>query len=273
MPSVGSYANNVLMIRDTLMSPAAGITPWGNFPLLAIDCDPGTGFQVSDDFFALNSAATNGLWLPTKGTGGTLALSSTAGTTSGGWCQIPTAASANDYQILSTQQPVFTLQNNMDMCFEASVNVTEAATNAASWFAGFTSTITTGFLQNSGAPAANFSGVVLWKATGALLVKCMTSNATTQSSSATLATAVSATTLIVGAYINHNDNVTAIVTPYIGTVAANVRTLVGIGASQNLTMASLVNMYFAYGVRAGAGGTAETIKLDYVRAAQGRFYQ
>ena len=259
MPTRGSYLGNVLTFKDSLMSPVAGTSPWENFPLLTL-WDPGGGFLVYDDFSVLDTVATSGQWLVTKGTGGTLALSSTAGTTSGGWIQIPTAAGANDYQILSTQQPIFSLQANVDMCFEAMINVTEASTNLSSWFAGFTSTVTTGFLQNSGA------------ATGGLLVKCETSIATVKTTSATLATAVSGTTLIVGASISHNDNITATITPYIGTVASNVRTLVGVGAAQTLTMASLANMYFAFGNRTATGGV-ETMKLDYVQAAQGRFYQ
>jgi hypothetical protein len=266
----GTYATNTLLFRDTIMSPPVGSTPWGNFPELAILCDPGAGFEVYDDFLQLSDQATNGLWLVTKGTGGSIGLSSSL---AGGWVSIPTAASANDYQVFSTQQKSFNLASGLDSCFEAMIQVTEAATNASSWYVGFTSTVTSGFLQNSGAPASSFSGVVLWKATGAMAVKCMTSNGSTQSSSGTLATAVSGTTLIVGAYVNHNDNTTAIVTPYICTVAANARTLVGVGPTQNLTLASLANMYFSFGVRAGSGGTAETLLVDYVQAAQGRYYQ
>lgn len=265
----GSYANNVITFRDTLMSPPLGTSPWQAFPLQAVE-DPGTGFTVYDDFVANLTQATNGLWLVTKGTGGSITLSSTL---AGGWISIPTAASASDYQVLSTQQKSFTLQSNLDAAFEVMLQLTEAATNASSWYAGFTSTVTTGFLQNSGAPASSFSGVVIWKATGAMAVKCMTSNGSTQSSSGTLATAVSGTTLIVGATINHNDNVTALVTPYICTVASNVRTLVGVGPTQNLTLASLANMYFSFGVRAGSGGSAETLLVDYAQAAIGRYYQ
>jgi hypothetical protein len=266
----GIYSNSVLTFKDTLMSPAVGTSPWENIPLQTFE-DPGTGFTVYDDFQANYTQATNGLWLVTKGTGGSIALNSSA-PSAGGWMSIPTAASNNDYQILTTQQPIFTAQSNLDLCFEAMLQVTEANTNTSSWFVGFTSTKTTGFLQNSGAPPTSYSGVVIWKATGAMAVKCQTSNSTTQSSSSTLATAVSGTTLIVGASINHNDNTTAIVTPYICTVASNVRTLVTVGATQNLTLASLSNMYFAFGVRT-ASGNAETLQVDYVQASQGRYYQ
>jgi hypothetical protein len=265
----GSYVNNVLTLRDTLMSPPLGTSPFQNFPLQTID-DPGTGFTVADHFITNATQSTNGLWLVTKGTGGSITLSSSL---SDGWISIPTAASASDYQVLSTQQKSFTLQTNIDAAFEVMLQVTEAATNASSWYAGFTSTVTTGFLQNSGAPPTSFSGAVIWKATGAMAVKSMTSNGSTQASSSTLATAVSGTTLIVGGYISHNDNTTAIFTPYIGSVASNLRTSVAVGPAQNLTLASLANMYFSFGVRAGSGGTAETLLVDYAKAVQGQYYQ
>jgi hypothetical protein len=266
-----SYSNNTLTILDTIMSPPLGQSPWQNYPLQAMD-DPATGLSVTDHFNTNATQSTNGTWLVTKGTGGSISLNS-SGLVGNGWISIPTAASANDYQILSTQNPVFSLQTTTDMCFEVALNITEAATNAASWFAGFTSTITTGFLQNSGAPASSYSGAVIWKATGALAIKCQTSNSTTQSSSATLATEVSGQTYFCGCYINHNDGVTANVTPYLSTVLSNVRTFISAGPTQNLTIASLAKMYFAFGVRAGSGGTAETLLVDFAKASCGYWQQ
>lgn len=269
----GKYGTSGAMtFIDTIMSPPYGSSPFHSFPTQDIGEDPGTGYLIYDDFVTLNNVATNGLWLVTKGTGGAITLSSTAGTTSGGWVRIPTAASASDYQTFATQKAVMGMGVNVDMAFEVSINVTEAATNASSWYAGFTSTLTAGFLA-SGVPPSTYSGVVFYKTTGGLLVKCQTSNATTQVTSGTLATAVTATTLILGAYINHNDNVTAIVTPYVSTVAANVRTSVAVGPTLNWTIASLANMFFSFGIAAGSGGTAETLCVDYAQAVQGRFYQ
>jgi hypothetical protein len=268
----GVYLNNVMTFKDSIMSPAQGTTPWEGYPALAVENDPGTGFTVFDDFISLSNQATNGLWLVTKGTGGSIALQSSAPSV-GGWIAIPTAASAsNDYQVFSTQQKVFNFFTGLDGCFEAMVQLTEANTNTASWYVGLTSTVTTGFLQNSGAPASSYSGVVFWKANGALVIKCQTSNGSTQHSSPTLATATSGTTFIVGATINHNDNTTAKVTPYVCKVASNVRTLVTVGATLDLPLASLAAMYFSFGVRTGST-SAETLLVDYVQASQGRYYQ
>lgn len=267
----GIYPFNILTFKDTIMSPPQGTSPFEGFFTQALE-DPATGFQVSDHFAGNSTQSTNGMWLATKGTGASITLNS-SGLVGNGWISIPTAASGNDYQILSTQQPIFTLQTTTDLVFEVALNISEAATNASSWFAGFTSTITTGFLQNTGAPPTTYSGAVIWKATGALAIKCQTSNSTTQSSSATLATEVSGQTYFVGCMINHNDGITALVTPYLSTVVSNVRTFISSGPTQNLTIASLAKMYFAFGVRAGSGGSAETLQVDYAKAACGYFNQ
>jgi hypothetical protein len=71
--------------------------------------------------------------------------------------------------------------------------------------------------------------------------------------------------------VNSNDGTTAVVTYYVSTVASNLRSYVGSG-TLNLTIASLSNMYFGFGVRAGSS-SAETILVDYAQAAQGRYYQ
>ena len=112
---------------------------------------------------------------------------------------------------------------------------------------------------------------MIYKTEGGLTVNAQTSNSTTQHTASTITSAVSGTSLIVGMSVNSNDGTTAIVTYYVSTVASNVRTFVTSG-TLNLTLASLANMYFGFGVRA-ASGSAETLTLDYVQAAQGRYYQ
>jgi hypothetical protein len=267
----GQYLNNILTFKDTVLSPQAGTSPFETLFTQSYD-DPSSGFLVSDHFYSLQNQATNGLWLVTKGTGGAIALSTT-GLVSCGWIKIPTAASASDFVTFSTQNPVFTLQPNIPLAFEVSLNITEAATNAASWFAGFTSTVTGGFLS-SGLPPSSYSGAVVYKTTGALAINAQTSNATTKVTTTTpLASEVSGTTLMIGGVLNPNNNTTAIFTPYVSTVSANTRQLVAVGAPMNLTMASLANMFFAFGVAAGSGGSVETLNVDYAQAAQGMFYQ
>jgi hypothetical protein len=268
--SRGEYNNNVLTFYDSVMSAPRSSSPWETFPMQSIE-DPGTGLSVYDDFTYNNSTTTNLLWQIVKGTGGSITLSSSL---SCGWINIPTAASSNDYQCFFTQEPTFQIPAVAGQlsAWEVYINVTEANTNNSSWFAGFTSTTTTGFLANTGLPPASYSGAVIYKTKGALAVNAQTSNAATQhTSSSAITTAVSGTSLILGMSINSNDGVTAIVTYWVSTVASNLRSYVGNG-TLNLTIASLANMYFGFGVRAGST-SAETLTVDYAQAASGRYYQ
>ena len=265
----GNYLNNVLTYTDTVMSEPVGSSPWFQFPLQAID-DLGCGQQIKDDFNNIQDSTSTSLWQIVKGTGGAVALSTTL---AGGWIKIPTAASSNDYQCFFTQEPSFFIPPVAGYlaAWEAYVNLTEANTNTASWFAGFTSVTTTGFLSNSGVPPSSYSGAVIYKTEGGLTVNAQTSNSTTQHTASTITSEVSGTSLIVGMAINSNDGVTAIVTYYVSTVTSNARVPVTNG-TLNLTLASLANMYFGFGVRT-ASSNAETLTLDYVQAAQGRYYQ
>lgn len=267
----GEYVNGgVLTFYDTVMSAPRGTSPWEAFPMQTIE-DPGTGLVVYDDFVCNNTTKTTDLWQVIKGTGGSLTLSSSL---SGGWISIPTAASSNDYQCFFTQEPTFQIvpTSGFLAAWEAYVNVTEANTNKASWFAGFTSTTTTGFLTNSGVPPSSYSGAVIYKTEGTLNLNAQTSNGSTQNTtSSAITTVVSGTSYIIGMSINSNDGTTAICTYYVSKVASNARSLVASG-TLNLTIASLANMYFGFGVHA-ASSSAETLTLDYVQAAMGRYYQ
>jgi hypothetical protein len=272
MAVLADYTPGTIKFRDPVQSPATGASPWSFFPEIAVDSDIGTGFHISDDFTSISTGASgSGTWQIVKGTGASITLSSTIG---GGWANIPTAASASDYQSLATQNAYWDVNSLQDCAFEVMLNVTEAATNASSWWCGFTSVITSGFLSSAGAPPASYSGAVFWKPTGALAVNFQTSNATVRNPSATtaIATAVSGKTLILGAYWSHNNGTTALVTPYVSTVVSNVRTPVVQGPTQNLVLASLANMFFGFGIQAGSGGTAETLTVDFARAGAGRYY-
>lgn len=258
--------------RDLQISPPLGTSPWEHYSGQIVH-DPGTALVLYDDFTVLDTQATNGVWLPVKGTGGTLALATQAC----GIMNIPTAASASDYQLLTTQKAIFQFGNYTPLLFEGYVNLTEAATNAASWFIGLSSVTASGWITTAGAPPTSYSGFMFYKGTGGLLLKAQASNGTTQTAAlgatgtSTLATVVSGQSYILGAYLDPNDGVTGIITFWICTVSGSplTRTLVYRG-TVNLTLASLANMNLIFGVMCGSGGTAETLKVDYVKAIQTR---
>ena len=267
MPTLTTYDFGQLAYRDTVWTKRQRNTsPWERYSgnLLV---DPVNATYIYDDFFCNNTTKTTDLWQVVKGTGAALALTGPSSTTKNGWLAIPTAASSNDYQTLWTQAASYVLAAGVPCVFEAYVNVTEANTNKASWFVGFSDTTTTGLLQNTGAPAASFSGAIFWKAQGAMALNFMTSNGATQTSG-TAQTIVSGTSYILGAYLDPNDGTTAKVTYWISSVSSTAITFV-YSATLNLTLASLNPMYFGYGNRAGSG-SAETMNLDYVQAYGGR---
>lgn len=267
MTMQGEYKNGSMTFFDTVLSPVRGSSPWEYFPMQALD-DPGTGFVLYDEFEDNNTTKTTDVWQIVKGTGGSITMVNQ----SMGWISIPTAASANDYQCFFTNEPIFFFGSNVPVVWEASINVTEANTNKSSWFAGLTSVTTTGFLTNSGVPPTSYSGAVIYKTESTLNLNAQTSNGSTQNTtSSAITTVVSGQTYIISMVCLPNNNVTGTVLYYVSTVTSNARSLVTSG-SLNLTLASLSNMYFGFGVRAGSS-SAETITLDYVQVAQGRYYQ
>ena len=274
MPTLTTYDFGQLNYRDTVWSKQPrGSSPWERFSG-TLTSNPANATYLYDDFFCNNASKTLDIWQAIKGTGGSLALTGPGGTTKNGWLALPTAASSNDYYCLFTQAAQYVLAAGSPILFEAYINVTEANTNKSSWFVGFTDTTTTGFLQNTGAPAASFSGAIFWKAQGAMALNFMTSNGATQNStSSAIATVVSGQSYILGAYIDPNDGVTGICTWFASTVSGSPKTITVLGQSTlNLTLASLNPMYFGFGVRAGSS-SAETLTLDYAQAAMGRYYQ
>lgn len=255
-----SYEN--LVCRDTALSRPLNGSPWDTCPQFAFN-DPGLGWSVYDEMVCNNASKTLDIWQQIKNTGGTITVNATAG----GWVGIPTAASANDYNVFASQAAMYALAANKPIWYEIGINVTEANTNESSWFVGLSSVTTTGFLSNAGAVPSSYSGAVFWKPKGAMAVNFGVSNGTTQSSTAPLFTAVSGTTYWLGCYLNPNDGTTAIVTPYAAYLSGGVYTLitpVGGGTSLNLAIASLANMYFQFGIRAGSS-SAETLNVDFVQ--------
>jgi hypothetical protein len=261
--------NRQMILRETGISPPMGTSVWEYLNPQIVNQDRSNGTVVTDDFFTLQNTASTGLWLTTKGTGGTAALANK----SGGWINLPTAASSNDYIALSTQQPIFALKKGVPLAFECCVNVTEGNTNTASWWCGFTSVLTTGFISNTGAPPSSYSGFVFYKTEGTLSLFVQSSNSTTQlpATAAAVATVVSAQTYILSAFLDPNDGTTGVVTWIVSTVTSNARTFVATG-TVNLTLASLANMYFGFGIKTASAG-AETMTLDWAQALGVRYYQ
>jgi hypothetical protein len=216
--------------------------------------------QLFDDF--RDYVAAN--YTLTKGTGGTAATvltatSATAVGASGGWLNLPTAASQHDYYSISSQHPSFELLAKLPVVAEARICLVEAATNSSNWYFGLTDTLTTGLVSNAGVPASSFNGAVFYKPAGASTIKFMSSNGTTQQINANVGTFVSGTPLLLTIAYDPANGVTGYITPAINSQPD--KSLIPI-PRQPITLSGLAPMYLSAGVNASTAA-AETLQLDY----------
>lgn len=214
--------------------------------------DPSRYALFQDHFFDLNVVATTGKWVVTKDG----AVVGSVLDRAGGWAQIITDANDNDEFYLASIGESWLFQVAKKLWFEAKVEVTEAATNAANWIVGLTDANGANALLDNGAgPAASYSGAVFFKVDGSLVLQFETSNAGTQVTNATAGTVVSGAAVRVGFAYEYNDGVTGYVTPYVDGVA---------GTRHSITIASLTEMNAIIGVKAGTAA-AQALKVDYIQ--------
>ena len=210
---------------------------------------------VCDHFTKIDTAQ----WLATKGTGGTLAVAATPG----GWLNIPSAASDNDYQLLSTQTAVLKpaaasgAQTGTSVQFQARFKATEAGANTANLVLGLSSILTTGFMaDNGGGVPASFSGAVIYKKDGGNQLLAAVSNGTTQIKDKVLCTFTSGSTYTVAIDFNIFDSTNCLVKFWVKDETARVlyqpEQLGRNVGSIMIPYASLAAMYPILGVKAGS---------------------
>jgi len=121
---------------------------------------------------------------------------------------------------------------------------------------------TGGFQANALGPLASYDGALIWKDEDTLLIDFETSNAGTQATTAAIATFASATKTKVAFHFD-GAATTSVITPYVDVGAGWVK-----GTAQDITLAGLAEMHLIFGVKAGPGGAAETLGVDYVKCLQ-----
>lgn len=205
----------------------------------------------------------------TKGTGGTVAQVVAAGSALGGWLNVPTAATANDYQSIALAGKVFEVpsQANLGLAkpkyvpkltFEARLKITESASNSTSWYFGLTDTLTTGLLTSAGAPASSFNGAIFWKPKNTNQISFMVSQGTAQATFANIGTFVSGTSIVLTGVLDPGNGVQGWAQPQInGDGSTNLIPI----KRQPFTL-PLVPCYLSAGIVASVA-TAETLGLDY----------
>jgi hypothetical protein len=186
--------------------------------------------------------------------------------TAGGSVNIVTAGADNDYHALRSASYPIDFLSAKAIWFEARFRLAEATTNDSAWWFGLTNTLTTGgFLANSAGPLANYDGAMIWKDEDTMQIQAETSNAAAKDTEATVATFVSNTWTKVGFYVS-GAATTGVMTAYYNV--AGTSALTAHGTTMNITRAGCVPMCVVFGVKAGPGGAAETLEVDYVKCVQ-----
>lgn len=234
--------------------------PWLSAPALNDQAITRSFLLIEDCLTQGSATALAGTtWTDMKSTGGTNAFQNVAG----GVYNMVTSTTNDDYRGIRTTAQNWKFVSGKEHWLEAAFTVNEGQTNLSSWVVGWMDTFTTGGLQagNSG-PLASFSGAVIFKAGGGMAAKLMTSNSTTQNTSATIATVVTNQKIRVGMYCDAAAT-TSNVFPYVDIGDGNGWVA---GASQTITLASLNAMSLVATIKCGGSGTtAETMQLDYIK--------
>lgn len=228
-------------------------------------------YQVFDDFMdpATSAVSDTHAWVAVNDGGtGTPVYQDAAG----GIFNVVTAAADNDYSAYSSLTESFKFAAGKRLWFEARVKVAEATTDDSTWWVGLTDTLTTGGMQADAlGPLASYDGALIYKTPEtALTLNFESSNAGTQVTSSAEATSVTDTWTRVGFFFdggNSSSATTATLTPFYAVNGSN--TFVK-GAAQTITLSGLEEMHVVYGIKAGPGGAAETLQLDYIRVVAER---
>lgn len=251
-----------LIVNGSLLTPPTSIDPspiWANCP--AMGADPAY-FQIFDDFLNPVTTAisdTMAWTVISDGSTGTPVFQDAAG----GIFNVVTAAADNDYSAYSSVTEPFLFASGKPLWLEARFKVAEATTDDSTWWVGLSDTLTTGGMQaNTSGPLASYDGALIFTQEDSMAVQFETSNAGTQVTNATLGTSITDTWHKAGFYFDGTAT-TSKITPYFHN-----GTSWSAGAAHDITLSGLEEMHLVYGIKAGPGGAAETLQIDYIKCVQ-----
>ncbi len=251
----GIAQDGSLVLNGARVTGATASALWAGAPSLN-STDPSVAFSYFDDFFSADAHTYTSV--DDSGTG-TNAYADAAG----GVYNVVTAAADNDYHAMTSVAENWKFAAGKEMWFEARFKLAEATTNDSAWWMGFSDTLTTGgFQADAAGPLASYDGALFWKNEDAMLINFETSNAATQNTTSNIATFVTDTWTKVGFYFD-GAATTSVIKPYVDVGAGWVA-----GTQQNITLSGLEEMHLVFGVKAGPGGAAETLQMDYVKVLQ-----
>lgn len=189
----------------------------------------------------------------------------------GGVLQLSTAATDNAEASVVLDSAIAAIAANKPFSFAARVQFAEAATNAANVFVGLSDEAAATALGDNGAgPPADYAGVGLHKLDGGLNWIAEFSNSTTQQTLELTAEGSLTGAAIVAGSANY-QLIEIDVIPKTSTVCDVVFKVDGVTVAKFLgqVFTSIAAMAPLIVVKAG-GGTAEVIKVDFIKFAQVR---
>jgi hypothetical protein len=217
---------------------------------------------ASDDFYSYTDGQ---LWTKLAADAGSSVAA--AASAPGGAVVLTTGATDNNECALATTNKPFKAAAGKPLLFETRLQYTEANTDDANVFAGFSSLLNSAnmLLDNGGGPAASFDGAGIYKVDGEAAWRCVTSRGAAQSISQSGKTAGGAAQQVLRVEIQPVAGTEAEVTFYVddeplrdlqGNVIKHVLAFSGAAAMQA-------------GVCAKAGGAAsEVVNVDRIDAWQ-----
>ncbi len=226
----------------------------GNAPFVG---EPSALHVFHDDFTSYDATATVGKWVEAADAGGAIALDDVqygvlSNETDGDDTDGSTVASVNQNWLFGTTKKLW---------FEARVKLAEANTDDAIIGVGLSTVATDEAMQDAAAgPPATYDGALWFKVDGGTVWQFETSNAGSQTTTASAGTFNDDTWVRLGFYYDPADGTTARITPYMNGTA---------GTAHTITISGLVAMNIVFHVKAG-GANAEDLEIDYVTVVQER---
>lgn len=184
----------------------------------------------------------------------------------GGIVAAATGGTDNNEAAVATTNSIFKMADDKPLLFEAALQFSEANTDDANVFAGFSSALAADMLRDDGAgPATNFSGAGIYKVDGETVWRCVSSKGTSQTITQSTKTAGGSAQQKLRVEIQPVDGTNCEVTFYVDDV--QLRDANGIAIKHTVAYASAAAMKAGVYVKAG-GANSETVNVDRIDAWQ-----
>ena len=222
---------------------------------LAMRGNPSQRYAYFNDFANYNDED----WDHTGGGAGTPAPTDATATLVGGWLGIPTGSSDNDETYVAAKAKSFFINTTDKMYFETRVtNTGNSSSGDASFVVGLASVFANDLLVDADGTFITTADAIVFVLEENANVAFVTSNASSQSRTASAYAWTNGDTVTLGFLVLPNDGVTAKCVPIVNGVA---------GTAHDVTIATMAAMRILLGVKAH-NGAVQTLNVDWVLGCQ-----